>query len=182
MNEGEKPTIITVPIGFFNESYIQEVKKQIEEGKIEVIDEMYDTFLHYAVKQRNFKDVKFLLNSPNIDVNAQNLYKRTPLHSAVIKGDVEIADLLIKAGADINFKDENGDTPLHVAVVFGRFKMIQFLINAGASTNIKNIHRETPWAIELYHHRQVMSLFKIGFLARIMRSIRGLFCKPRFYR
>ena len=38
--------------------------------------------------------------------------RRTPLHFAVASSEVEIAELLLRAGADVQARDATGSTPL----------------------------------------------------------------------
>ncbi|XP_053403543.1 ankyrin repeat domain-containing protein 1-like isoform X2 [Mercenaria mercenaria] len=45
--------------------------------------------------------------------------KRTALHEAALKGEEEVVDLLLKAGAHIEFKDTGENTALHFAVQSG---------------------------------------------------------------
>ena len=42
----------------------------------------------------------------------------TPLHAAVVSGNIGIVQLLLSLGADVNALDDRGDSPLHTAVIF----------------------------------------------------------------
>jgi ankyrin repeat protein len=56
--------------------------------------------------------VEELLKVPDIDVNAQDLSGRTPLHIALIgNSNVDIIVELIRHGADFTIPDESGHTP-----------------------------------------------------------------------
>ena len=50
-------------------------------------------------------------------MDAKNDYGSTPLHKAVIGGNVVLAELLISFGADVNVKDKGGITPLALTVI-----------------------------------------------------------------
>ena len=45
-------------------------------------------------------------------MEAKNEYGHTPLHKASLYNFIEIAKLLLDAGADVNVEDEDGETPL----------------------------------------------------------------------
>ena len=61
---------------------------------------------------------------------------RTPLNLAVQNGHVEMAELLIEAGADVNAGGE-WYSPLHSAILYGDADMVAMLIEAGASLDDK---------------------------------------------
>ncbi len=58
-----------------------------------------------------------------------------PIHTAATAGNVEIARLLLDAGAELEAEDADGSTPLHNACVMRRGEMAAFLIERGASVN-----------------------------------------------
>ncbi len=85
----------------------------------------------------------------NIDWQNEDNYNYTPLHLAVREGSVEIARMLIDAGADLDVQDTWGSkTPLHEAAHNGRVKIAHMLIDAGANVNVQDGDGETPlhWA------------------------------------
>ena len=58
---------------------------------------------------------EMLLETPEIEIDAQNNYGRTPLHIAAARGNWHAARLLINAGADVHVTDKRGFTPGQVA-------------------------------------------------------------------
>lgn len=63
----------------------------------------------------------------------------TPLYRAVGKGDKELAELLLKAGADVNARNtEIGETPLHLALEKHDKDMVKLLLDHGADTSIRD--------------------------------------------
>ncbi len=75
---------------------------------------------------RNMKKYKFNCVEPKeildlfikcqADVNAADKEGLTPLHEAVIQGNLEMMDYLIEHGANVNCQDKQKRTPLHYAV------------------------------------------------------------------
>ena len=76
--------------------------------------------LHWAVKQGFPCVVNALLNIPEIDINIQDHYGRTPLQLAFTgrSYDVKIVTALIEHGALFGVQDDKGDTPLHTVMLF----------------------------------------------------------------
>lgn len=99
----------------------------------------------------------------------------TPLDVAVEMQSVQIAELLLEAGADINEIDQNGNTLLHSAVdssIDGTIQdggkqgdepieMIEFLLAQGVDPHARNEEGETPldWARE-YKSEKVTRLLQ----------------------
>ena len=55
-----------------------------------------------------------LLLKYGADVNAQDRALRSPLHLAVYKGELEVAQMLVEHKADVNSLNKDGKTPLHI--------------------------------------------------------------------
>ena len=95
-------------------------------------------------KKPNLDNLKVILESGLVDVNAKRNDDSTPLHLAAWENSLEIAQLLISSGAEVNAKDNSGETPLHWAVGNIRLELIQLLISSGADVNAKRNDGETP--------------------------------------
>ena len=67
------------------------------------------------------------------DVNAPQIDGTTALHWAVRSDDLELADLLIRAGAHPSAANREGVTPMQLAAMNGSASMIVRLIKAGAN-------------------------------------------------
>jgi ankyrin len=67
-----------------------------------------------------------------IDVNAPQVDGATALHWAIYRDDVEMVDLLIRAGANVKAVNREGVTPLAMASLYGKAPMISRLLKAGA--------------------------------------------------
>src|SRR4029453_12786935 len=69
------------------------------------------------------------------DVNAPQVDGTTALHWAAERDDLDLADLLINAGARATARAPEGVTPLQLAAVNGSESMIDRLLKAGADAN-----------------------------------------------
>ena len=89
-----------------------------------------------AVEHRDTAAARALLRE-QVDVNTPQLDGATALHWAAHWDDLEIAGLLIRAGADVNAANDvvYGVTSLALAAVNGSAAMIEQLLNAGANAN-----------------------------------------------
>ena len=71
----------------------------------------------------------------------------SPLITAALYDQREIAAYLIKAGAKINVQNNDGSTALHVAAFFCKPEILKILLAAGADKQIKNKYGDTPLKI-----------------------------------
>jgi len=80
-----------------------------------------------------------------VDVNEAQPDGNTALHWAAYRDDVDIARMLIQAGANANVKTRLRDvTPLQLAATNGNAAMIELLLKAGADVNVPNGNGTTP--------------------------------------
>ncbi|KAH9498270.1 hypothetical protein Btru_009533 [Bulinus truncatus] len=68
----------------------------------------------------------------------------TPLHNAVLEGNLAAVKLLLQHGADVNKKDVDTWTPLHAACANGEADIARYLLSKGASKDIKTNDGERP--------------------------------------
>ena len=87
-----------------------------------------------AAMNGNRDAVRALLQK-RVDVNAPQVDGTTALHWAVRRDDVEMADLLIRAGARVAATNRDGATPMQLAALNGNAAMLDLLIAAGADPN-----------------------------------------------
>src|SRR5262245_45710634 len=90
-----------------------------------------DLKLIEAVRDRNVTAVRALIQQ-RVDVNASQPDGATALHWAAHWDDLEIADLLLRAGARLNVANELGVTPLDLACENRSFGMVSRFLQAGA--------------------------------------------------
>jgi ankyrin repeat protein len=74
----------------------------------------------------------------------------TPLMLAVREGDVDLARILVKAGADVNAVAGDGKTALALAIFNGNYDAASFLVDSKADVNKADAQRFTPlfWAVD----------------------------------
>lgn len=72
-------------------------------------------------------------------INAQNKYRRTPLHNAIRSGSLEVVQELLARGVSINVRDNvHQRTPLHYAVYIDAREMVKILIEKGADIDVED--------------------------------------------
>src|SRR5438552_1772894 len=86
--------------------------------------------------------------SPLSDGN-MHMYKDLPVvlvagGVAGIRGDGEMAGLLIRAGAKVNARNDYGASPLYAACATGNIATIKMLLEAKADPNVPLVSGETP--------------------------------------
>jgi ankyrin repeat protein len=98
-----------------------------------------------AVKAEDLEAVAAAL-SAGADVNELDPSTMTALHMAASRGAVDIAVLLINAGADVNAQTGSGQgsvRPLHLATQFNRTAVVALLLTHGAAVDATTSRGET---------------------------------------
>lgn len=117
------------------------IKLYIQSGaNLNLCNNAQETPLLKALIHECYIASKLLLDhSDSFDVNAKNDLNLTSLHIAAFDNALEIAKLLIHAGAHINNCDnQDHATPLHFAIIGDAFEVAQLLIESGADKNIRD--------------------------------------------
>lgn len=103
--------------------------------------------IHTAVATGKLDLVKQHIQA-GTDINQKDpMGGSSPLITAALYDQREIASYLIKAGANKNFQNNDGSTALHVAAFFCKPEMVKMLLAAGADKQIKNKYGDTPYKI-----------------------------------
>jgi uncharacterized protein len=84
------------------------------------------------------------LLAQRVDVNAPQRDGMTALHWAAYQDDLDLAALLVKAGANVKAANRYGVTPLSLACTNGSGALIELLIKAGADPDAPLPGGETP--------------------------------------
>lgn len=101
-----------------------------------------DNTMSYAIARHRPETVRYLIDhgvSPNIPINKD----LSPLLVSVVRGEDEIAEILLEKGADTSFTHA-GATPLLLAVERGDIEMITRLLRYNAPVNATDKKGITP--------------------------------------
>ena len=106
------------------------------------------TNLIKAIESNNIKKVKEYLDGKILGLNKLNKNGISPLHIAVINGNLEIINLLLEKGANPNLVSlKKRQTPLHYAYIFKNIetnKIINILLKYNANANLEDINNKMP--------------------------------------
>lgn len=81
------------------------------------------------------------------DIFTKDIKKLTPLHCAVLSGNVDIVELLIKQNIDVNALSIDKMTPLSFACQEGNVDLAEILVQNGAELEIENDNNSTSLMI-----------------------------------
>ncbi|CAM1325705.1 Uncharacterised protein g9041 [Pycnogonum litorale] len=114
------------------------------------------TPLMKACRHPNGLESSLLLINYGADVNAWSSERhdcRSVLHYAVLSGNMNTVNLLIKQGAKVNFPIEyNKPTPLDFAILRGNIDMVKYLLDYGADIDAASPIIGSPLHIALSDH------------------------------
>lgn len=75
---------------------------------------------------------EFLRPSEKFDISLTSISGSTALHISAQRGDQNIVEILLAAGADVGLRGEDGWTPLHYAAARGHHKIVKKFLTARA--------------------------------------------------
>ena len=111
---------------------------------VDSVDKYGNTALHEAARIGNLAMVKALL-ARGANQHMCNLFARTPLDVARIRGYGRIVDAFLIDRANIKFVDRNGMGALHRAAASGNFDAVKALLaHKVADVNARDSHGATP--------------------------------------
>ena len=106
------------------------------------------TPLHLAAFFGRSDAAKVLIAAePDLNALAKNSNANTPLQAAVANRKVNLAGMLIPAGADVNVRTGYGWTALHIAAHNGDVETARLLIESSADASARNEKGQTAAAI-----------------------------------
>lgn len=114
-----------------------------ERPKVHFPDEL--VFLD-NIKENDIQGLNHMLRraSLQVDISGINDAGLTPLHQAVLDGNMMAVRLLIEHGANVNKQDEDSWTPLHAACAEGYADIAKFLLERGAKKDVLTEDGERP--------------------------------------
>ncbi|CAL1689721.1 unnamed protein product [Lasius platythorax] len=125
---------------------LEEVRELISSLDLSYSQEWSEGYvlLRDAVMIRHTEISKLLLtNGSRVNSKKEKPFN-TPLHFAVINGDIEIVNMLLCRGANIDAKNQYDRTPFHNAVESKNIEIIELLLNRGAYVNARDSNSITP--------------------------------------
>ncbi|XP_069393163.1 B-cell lymphoma 3 protein homolog isoform X2 [Paralichthys olivaceus] len=114
-------------------------------------DEDGDTALHIAVVQGELAIVCTLIHLllwARRGLDIYNNLRQTPLHLAVITQQVEMVDVLLKAGADPAALDRNGQTAIHLCCEYKQRECLSVVLS----------HSSSPMCLEIRNYEGLSPL------------------------
>jgi ankyrin repeat protein len=103
------------------------------------------TALHLAAHFGHADAAQFLLrHGADVRARSTNPLDNEPLHAALAGRSLDVARLLLEAGADPNAAEHGGYAPLHQAAEPGDLPLIRLLLDRGARTDRKDDQGRTP--------------------------------------
>ncbi len=93
--------------------------------------------LFNSVRSKNLLLVEYLLSKGAVIDEKNGKIGLTPLYKACYDGSLDIATVLVDAGADINLKSTEGFAPLCVAVQNKHKHIVEYLLTKGAIVDVK---------------------------------------------
>lgn len=87
--------------------------------------------MHYAVREGNLDNARFLLEYFSVKVDVPDASGYTPLHYAAGGDRAELCEMLLIHGADAMFNYDKGQSPMHVACRKRRYNAIRVLAERG---------------------------------------------------
>lgn len=125
-------SVLILIAAFSSQPVSAENKTEASEGSYQTPD------IHTAIIEGNIEKVKQLIAS-GADVNVvEPSSGSTPLITAALFDRIDIAKVLLAAGASINAKNYDGSTALHTAAFFCYPDMVKLLLEKGADKSIRN--------------------------------------------
>eukprot|EP01119_Soliformovum_irregulare_P025643 TRINITY_DN9559_c0_g1_i1.p1 TRINITY_DN9559_c0_g1~~TRINITY_DN9559_c0_g1_i1.p1 ORF type:complete len:507 (+),score=134.35 TRINITY_DN9559_c0_g1_i1:89-1522(+) len=115
---------------FSSRRMLSSLERQNSETSMEETVKLID--MCYAAGKGDVNEVKKIIKSKKVDVNATNYDGRTALHVACSEGRIEVVNLLISYKAQLEIKDRWGNTALDDAERGHFQEIVDILISAGA--------------------------------------------------
>jgi ankyrin repeat protein len=114
-------------------------------------DKQYNTFIHNAIKKKNYLMINDLINHPSIDINLQNNIGETALHMASYYEDINIINKLF-AHKNINiniFDHENHCTALIYIIKQNNINITKIFLENNINIELQDIYGNTALHIAI---------------------------------
>ncbi len=108
--------------------------------------------LHYSISVQGCSVIAYIATIGYVDVNVRDVLGRTPLHLAVLSGNVDSVKQLVDSGADLFLKDDQDLSMLHFAVMSGQLNVLNYLLrlpNVPEATKEVNTEGDNPFHLAI---------------------------------
>jgi hypothetical protein len=113
-------------------------------GSISIVSNVTKNKLILAVQADDLEEVKMLISKgKRVNVKDRNYDGNSPLHFAVENGNLEIAEVLLNAGAKINLKNSEKRTPLMMLDEDATPELVNLLLRHGATVDFTDKKKNT---------------------------------------
>jgi ankyrin repeat protein len=116
--------------------------------------------LSLAVKNNDFRILRYLAENQSFDTNSANDKGQTVILLAAGTGNLDTVRYLVDNKADVSAKDNNGNNVLMYAASSGNLELVRYLANSAiVDINEKNNDGKTANDIAIAHNQAEIAKF-----------------------
>ncbi|XP_061888408.1 protein phosphatase 1 regulatory subunit 27b [Entelurus aequoreus] len=119
----------------------------------------HDVVFQDYVRHGELERIKCFIRAKRVRLDTIYPSGMAAIHEAVLSGNLECVELLVRYGADIHQRDEEGWTPLHMACSDGFPHIARYLLSLGADPNLENDNMEKPSDLIEPDNKELLDLF-----------------------
>ena len=118
------------------------------------------SLLSLAVKNSDFRILRYLAENQSFDTNSANDKGQTVILLAAGNGNLDAVRYLVDNKADVSAKDNNGNNVLMYAASSGNLELVRYLANSAiVDINEKNNDGKTANDIAVAHNQAEIAKF-----------------------
>ncbi|GFU24644.1 ankyrin repeat protein MM_0045 [Nephila pilipes] len=126
------------------QNLLDTLKLMCEKVDVTIRSYRIETPIHRLVTgNRDCRDSLRIFIENNYELDAQNERGETSLMCAIDKGYINMATMLIEAGANVNIKDRHFQTALHHSVQKNQLIMVKLLLDAQCDINATDLNGDS---------------------------------------
>ncbi|CAG9132959.1 unnamed protein product [Plutella xylostella] len=154
------------------EAMLLELEQLARPGDADTADALRgDAALLDAAKRGDVARARKLITPQNVNCRDTHGRNSTPLHLAAGYNNLEVAALLLEAGAAVSLRDKGGLVPLHNAASYGHAELAALLLRAGTPPNAHDRWGFTPLHEAAHKARtQLCALLAVALAALLLRA------------